>query len=204
MSEDWYYTVGGQQAGPVSWVELRRLVEQNKLAAADLVWNESLTAWTEAGKVEGLIVKPAVRMPPPLPKTATPPGLPDPAQTSRVFGEVVMAGSGGSSIGSDTNTIDVFLDDKQIGSGSVETGIRLTFETTVGDHTFRLSMSGVSAGLGFISVGLRKVTDALGARLNSRFPVGFTSPGHYRVTFKPKSGLFSGVQLPTEIEVVNR
>lgn len=37
MSQEWYYTTGGQQAGPVSWDDLAALAAQRKLALAAAV-----------------------------------------------------------------------------------------------------------------------------------------------------------------------
>jgi hypothetical protein len=71
MAIEWYYSVGGEQFGPVSWDTLKQLVSEKKIAASDLVWNESMPEWVEARNVEGLVPQaPAVRKPPPLPAKA--------------------------------------------------------------------------------------------------------------------------------------
>ncbi|MBY0460030.1 MAG: DUF4339 domain-containing protein, partial [Gemmataceae bacterium] len=48
MTEEWYYTTGGQQAGPVSWDDLRALAAQRKIAPGDHVWKEGMPEWAEA------------------------------------------------------------------------------------------------------------------------------------------------------------
>lgn len=193
MSEDWFYAVGGQQAGPVSWVELRRLAEQNKLTASDLVWNESLTEWTEAGKVEGLVPKPAVRMPPPLPRTATPPVLPDAAQASKVTGEVRVVGTGGKTAMGIEYKVEVTLDGNVIGEGNLTDGLHVRFETTVGTHTFKLTdkrMDSLAAqgGFGALLAGVSRMAGGAKAwQMSESFPVGFTAPGHYEVIFEART-----------------
>jgi len=81
-STEWYYAHDGQQAGPVSAVELKQLADAGRLRPDDLVWQEGMKDWTPARKVKGLFeaklavtpTSPAVAAPPvvatPLVKTA--------------------------------------------------------------------------------------------------------------------------------------
>lgn len=41
----WYYTVGEEQYGPVSLLELRRLVASGEVIETDLVWKEGMPDW---------------------------------------------------------------------------------------------------------------------------------------------------------------
>lgn len=193
MSENWFYALDGQQTGPVSWVELRRLAEQSKLKATDLVWNESLTEWTEAGKVDGLIPKPTVRMPPPLPRTATPPVLPDPAQANKVTGELRIVGTGGKTLMGIEYRVQVTLDGTVIGEGNLTDGLHIKFETTVGNHVFALTDKRMDAlasqgGFGGLLAGVSRLAGGAKAwEMKESFPVGFTAPGHYEVVFEART-----------------
>jgi|GEM_PF-767206 len=51
---DWYYSKKGAQQGPVSLDELRQLLAQGDIVAADLVWHEGMGDWTAAGEVAEL------------------------------------------------------------------------------------------------------------------------------------------------------
>jgi hypothetical protein len=53
-STEWYYAHDGQQAGPVSAVELKQLADAGRLRPDDLVWQEGMKDWTPARKVKGL------------------------------------------------------------------------------------------------------------------------------------------------------
>lgn len=51
---DWYYARDGRRIGPLSLEALVALANDGKIAASDLVWHESLPAWTPAGEVAQL------------------------------------------------------------------------------------------------------------------------------------------------------
>ena len=70
----WYYARGGQQQGPVTDADLRRLAAAGELSPGDLVWQPGMAQWTPAARVPGLLPPAAA----PLPRTggATPPPLP--------------------------------------------------------------------------------------------------------------------------------
>ena len=42
----WHYSVGSEQYGPVTLLELRGLISNGQLTAADLVWKDGLADWT--------------------------------------------------------------------------------------------------------------------------------------------------------------
>jgi hypothetical protein len=51
---DWYYAKNGQQQGPVSSADLKRLVASGEIGPTDLVFQEGGTQWVEANTVKGL------------------------------------------------------------------------------------------------------------------------------------------------------
>jgi hypothetical protein len=57
MSE-WYYSINGEQFGPVSASELKRLVASGKLIESDLVYKDGLPKWVPVSKVKGLLPDP--------------------------------------------------------------------------------------------------------------------------------------------------
>lgn len=54
MSKIWYYTVDGNQQGPVSAAELKQLATSGSLKPQDLVWKEGMPEWTPAKNLKGL------------------------------------------------------------------------------------------------------------------------------------------------------
>ncbi len=52
---DWHLYRNGSQSGPFSEQELFRMGAEGQIGADDLVWNQTMTEWTAAGKVNGLI-----------------------------------------------------------------------------------------------------------------------------------------------------
>ena len=71
MGNDWYYAREGEQAGPVSATELKRLASSGRLRPADLIWQEGMKEWTAARLVKGLFEGVAVVMPAAPPVVAT-------------------------------------------------------------------------------------------------------------------------------------
>lgn len=72
---DWYYAKNGQQKGPISPAELKKLATSGEIAPTDLVFQEGGTQWVEASTVKGLFpaggAKPApVPTPAPAPAPA--------------------------------------------------------------------------------------------------------------------------------------
>ena len=65
----WHYSVNGARRGPVTFGQLKSLVESAVLRPTDLLWREGMPTWVEAGTVPdlfpaGALAKPA---PPPFP-----------------------------------------------------------------------------------------------------------------------------------------
>jgi hypothetical protein len=52
---DWHLYRNGSQSGPFSEQELFRMGAEGQIGADELVWNQTMTEWTEAGKISGLI-----------------------------------------------------------------------------------------------------------------------------------------------------
>jgi hypothetical protein len=50
----WFYAVGEQQVGPVSFAELRELASRGRVGPGDLVWTAGMAEWRPAMTVEGL------------------------------------------------------------------------------------------------------------------------------------------------------
>jgi hypothetical protein len=56
---DWYYSVGGETIGPVSFEALQELVREDRVAPTDLVWNADMgDKWSPASQVPGLFSSP--------------------------------------------------------------------------------------------------------------------------------------------------
>jgi hypothetical protein len=85
MTRQWYYAQNGQQLGPVSGEQLRAMLVSGSVRPTDLVWTDSLPAWTPASQVPALLPAPApapapVYVPPPAPAPVYTP--PPPAQAA--------------------------------------------------------------------------------------------------------------------------
>jgi hypothetical protein len=91
-STEWYYAHDGQQAGPVSALELKQLADAGKLRPDDLVWQEGMKDWSPARKVKGLFepkqvaaaVAPSVAAPPVVAASAGKPSDRPPSGIERV------------------------------------------------------------------------------------------------------------------------
>lgn len=64
----WHYAIGRDTHGPVDLTDLQTMAQDGRLRREDLVWNETLPAWTAAGTVS-LLFGPSD--PPPLPSAGT-------------------------------------------------------------------------------------------------------------------------------------
>ncbi len=52
---EWHYTVNGQPAAvPVNAAQLKQLAESGQLKPTDLVWQEGMLEWAQAGSIKGL------------------------------------------------------------------------------------------------------------------------------------------------------
>jgi len=54
MGDQWYYSRGGKQGGPVSAAQLKQLAYTGQVSPTDLLWKEGLGDWIPAAKVKGL------------------------------------------------------------------------------------------------------------------------------------------------------
>ena len=54
MGEQWHYTRVGQQFGPVSAAELKRMASSGHLSPTDMVWKAGMPNWVQAEKLKGL------------------------------------------------------------------------------------------------------------------------------------------------------
>lgn len=71
--EEWHYAKDGQQFGPISAADLKRLATTGELSATDLVWKDGMADWKKAASIKGLFLigQSATSSPPPVPKSAS-------------------------------------------------------------------------------------------------------------------------------------
>ena len=55
VSSSWYYMVGNDRSGPVSYETLQGLSHAGEVRAHSLVWSDGMAAWTPAGQIPGLV-----------------------------------------------------------------------------------------------------------------------------------------------------
>src|SRR2546426_2124965 len=72
---DWYRVVDGQVAGPISKLEVYRLVQASEIGRNDLLWCPGMPGWAPADRVPGFFLPPPVPGPTPAPGT-DPPEIP--------------------------------------------------------------------------------------------------------------------------------
>ena len=77
MEKTWWFEADGQRNGPVSESEIEKRLGKNEIGAKTLVWTEGQGPWQELGMTT---LSSLLKGPPELPKTPTPPELPNPAQ----------------------------------------------------------------------------------------------------------------------------
>lgn len=68
-TQEWHYSRNGNQIGPVTAADLKRLVSTGQLSPSDLIWKEGWEDWKPAGSIKGLFADalPSKPVPPPLP-----------------------------------------------------------------------------------------------------------------------------------------
>ena len=64
MAEQWYYSKGGQQHGPINAEGLKQLAATGQLQPSDLVWREGMAAWRRLPRSRGCSSR---TLQPPLP-----------------------------------------------------------------------------------------------------------------------------------------
>jgi len=75
----WYFAQAGQQQGPVSDEQIKRMARDGSLGKEDLVWREGMASWQPAGEVAGFEFSAPVFTPapaPPAPRVIPPPPPP--------------------------------------------------------------------------------------------------------------------------------
>ncbi len=55
---EWYFSIHGEQFGPVSSKELRQMAATGRLKPSDLVWRPGLKTWVPAARIKGLFPSP--------------------------------------------------------------------------------------------------------------------------------------------------
>ncbi len=188
MDAEWFYSVGGEQIGPVSWDALKQLVGERKVAAGDLVWNESMPEWVEARTVTGLIPQaPATRKPPPLPAKANP--TTDAAAPSITAGyatfEIIIDPFTGVPSGTNNPEARLYFDSRHIVIPiKLSDGFRLKYpqQVTTGRHLIKLVPLTPVAGMKKLLFVFGKTHDEAPTK-ERRYGVTFPSPGHYTVRF---------------------
>jgi GYF domain 2 len=75
MADQWYYSKGGQQFGPISQEQLQGLFGNGTLTPDDLVWAEGMSEWVPGRHVPGLLA-PGVAQPGMAPVPGMPYGQP--------------------------------------------------------------------------------------------------------------------------------
>jgi hypothetical protein len=81
MGDQWHYTLGGKQGGPVSATELKQMADSGELLPTDLVWKDGMAAWQPASALKGLFrSRPAPPPPPPVLRPVPPPPVIQPIQ----------------------------------------------------------------------------------------------------------------------------
>ena len=78
---DWYYAKNGQQFGPISPTELKKLAKEGVLSPDDLVFQIGGTKWVEASSVKGLFPPTGSKPTTPVHATPTPEPVSVPAPT---------------------------------------------------------------------------------------------------------------------------
>ncbi len=188
MDAEWFYSVGGEQIGPVSWDALKQLVGERKVAAGDLVWNESMPEWVEARTVTGLIPQaPAIRKPPPLPARANPttntvaPAI----TTGYATFEIILDPFTGVPDGTNNPEARLYFDSRHILIPiKLPDGVRLKYpqQVTTGRHLIKLVPLTPVAGIKKLLFVFGKTHDEAPTK-ERRYGVTFPSPGHYTVRF---------------------
>ncbi|WP_437193414.1 GYF domain-containing protein [Planctomicrobium sp. SH527] len=57
-SVEWFYAIGDEQQGPVTFSDLKKLAARGELTHRDMVWHSGLVEWIPAGDQPGLISSP--------------------------------------------------------------------------------------------------------------------------------------------------
>jgi uncharacterized RDD family membrane protein YckC len=74
MGQQWHYTQGGAQAGPVDVEALRQMVAAGQLGPDELVWTDGMPEWQRAGNIPLFFAQPAQGFAPQYPQQPGHPG----------------------------------------------------------------------------------------------------------------------------------
>ena len=87
VAEQWYFTHGGQQQGPVDSATLMKLASTGQLIPSDLVWQEGMPQWALASSLQGLFGVPEASAHPSeeLQTHSTTPSVPPPVVRKESF-----------------------------------------------------------------------------------------------------------------------
>jgi len=83
-NQEWYYTKGNQQFGPITAAELKVLAFSGQISPSDLIWNEQWPDWRAAGTIKGFFpAEPQTKQtPPPIPTASGPKSQPTTANVA--------------------------------------------------------------------------------------------------------------------------
>ena len=83
-NQEWYYTKGNQQFGPITAAELKVLALSGQISPGDLIWNEQWPDWRAAGTIKGFFpAEPQTKQtPPPIPTASGPKSQPTTANVA--------------------------------------------------------------------------------------------------------------------------
>jgi hypothetical protein len=84
MESQWYYSKAGQQFGPITAEQLKRMATTRELAPTDLVWKDGMANWVAASTVQGLFVQGTAATPLPVARPASPANPQRPAQPQQL------------------------------------------------------------------------------------------------------------------------
>jgi uncharacterized membrane protein len=155
---DWYYAIDGQQYGPVSDEEFRRLAETGKITPHDLVWNATMgEQWVTAGSLDDLHF--------------APPGAPGHAQDPAYDGPPYAEG------GTDNATLMRFARESLAGNWGLAIGVCLVSTLITSGAQNLIPKVGWVAGLilsGPMGVGLFRFCLAIARRQRADFGMLFS------------------------------
>ena len=131
MAEQWYYSQNGQQLGPVSGEELRRMASTGELQPTDQIWKEGMSKWATASKLKGLAFPAEVKN-----STSGPPPLEQPSEKPPTLSETLKAaGSLAVNQAKKTQLTSVLLPAAFLRLGNY------LFETRIGQELFATEFS---------------------------------------------------------------
>ena len=91
-TDSWYLARDGKQYGPMSRADLSAAAGDGRVLPTDLVWQQGMSAWVEAGTVPGLMQATATPPPPPRPPPIPPRGAAgDPHQEQQRYAPQPLA-----------------------------------------------------------------------------------------------------------------